>query len=64
MYNLRRCMFFRGRSHGAVAQSCKSGRVLHVGPSSGLPCQNVSGPHAYFRNDGHFFRQLLLKQSS
>ena len=39
--------------------------VSRSGARWGISCQNVLGPHVnLFRNDGHFRRQWLLKQSS
>jgi len=50
-----------GGASRTIRKSCKSGRACQFG----LKFVNVSGLHAkFFLDDGHFCRQLLLKQSS
>jgi len=39
------CLHFLSAFNIHLIQSCKSGRAFRVGPSSGVTCQNVSGPH-------------------
>jgi len=53
----------------AGLQSCNSGRFFGVRPDSGLSLSKCFGltsglAYTFFCNDGHFCRQLLLKQSS